>query len=98
MRRARRTDQNRPDGKRIGHNLDHLIGDVGRVDVRHDQHVCLAGQPRVRIDAIAERRQQSRFAVHVAIDLEFGRLRQNEIERRAHLVPRFAFVAAEIGP
>ena len=74
VRRARRTDQNRPDRQRVAEHLHHLVADIGGVDVRHDQHVRLAAEARMRIDALAEHRHQRGLAVHLAVDLEIGRL------------------------
>jgi len=37
----RRADQDRPDWQRIRKHLDHLIGDVGGIEVRHDQDIGL---------------------------------------------------------
>jgi hypothetical protein len=38
VRRTRRSDQDR-DRQSIGENLDHLIGDIRRIEVRHDQDI-----------------------------------------------------------
>src|ERR1700726_4183945 len=44
MRRARRADQDRPNRKCISQGLDHLIGDVGGVEIWHDQDIGLTFQ------------------------------------------------------
>src|SRR3989442_8442860 len=41
MRRPRRTDQDRSHRQRVRQRLYHLVGDVGGVEVRHDQDIGL---------------------------------------------------------
>ena len=93
----RRAEQDRADRHAVAAgDLQQVEGDVGGVEVGHDQQVGLARQrasraaPPSRI-ASAERG----VAVHLAVDLELGRALAQQRQRRAHLARRRRIAAAE---
>ena len=85
-----------PTGKRVRDRLDHLESDVGGIEIRHDQHVGLPVQARMRKHAFAQQRVERGVAVHLAVDLKFRMARRQQCIGRAHLARRRRVIAAEI--
>ena len=56
-----------------GGRLEQVVGDVGGVEVGHDQQVGLALQARVGKRAVRRPRRQRGVAVHLAVHFELGR-------------------------
>jgi len=97
MRRTRRTDQNRPHRKRVRQRLDHLIGDIGGVEIRHDQDIGLTLQLRMRQDQFSCRFDQRGIALHFTIRLDFRMVLFQKRGGAAHLAGRLGIITAEVG-
>src|SRR6185369_13727795 len=97
MRRTRRPDQDRPDRQRIRQRLDHLVGDVGGVEVRHDQDVGIAFQVGMRQHQLARRGRKRGIALHFAVGLDLRMLFLQKRGGTAHLARGIGVVTAEVG-
>ena len=97
MRRTGRPDQDRPDRERVGQHLDHLIGDVGGIEARHDQDIGFALEIGVRQDQPARGLRQRGIALHFAIGLQLGMVLFQQRGGAAHLARGVGIVAAEVG-
>ena len=70
MNRMRGAEQNRSDGHaRSTDHLDQVIGDIGRIQIWHDQHVSLPLERRIGISIQTDLFGQRRIAMHLAINI-----------------------------
>ena len=74
MRRTRRTDQNGTHRKRVRQRLDHLIRDIGGIEIGHDQDIGLPFQLRMRQDQLARGFRKRGIALHLAVRLDLRML------------------------
>ena len=74
MHRTSRAEQDGADGHAFaaGH-LDQVVGDVGGIDVRHDQQVGLTLERRVRVGFASNVFVQRRIAMHFAVNFQLSR-------------------------
>ena len=91
-------EQHRPDrDQSFAQRLDQVVGDVARVQRRHDQRVGAAGQPGVREDALAHLGVDRGVGVHLAVHLQVGIVAVQDGRRLAHLERRRVARGAEVG-
>ena len=86
MYRLVRAQQDRADGDAIARrHLEQIVGDIRRIQIRHDQQIGLALQARSRECLHAQAFRHRRIAVHLAFHFQLRRQLLQQLARPAHL-------------
>jgi len=96
MRRFGRSDQNRADRQRVGHDLGQLKGNIGGIQTRHHQHIGLTAQGLGGQNNIAQGLAHGRIGLHFTIHFEMGCPLPNQSQGFAHLDGRTRFALAKV--
>ena len=80
-----------------GCHLEQVVGDVGRIDIGHDQQVRIALEGCVRHHRSQGMGIQCGVTMHLTIDLKIRCTLSEQRERSPHFLRRLAVAAAEVG-
>ena len=82
MNRAGGAGQNRSDGKSVSQLLHQVERNVCRIEVRHNQQVCLLLKHTVGKYALPDLRADRNIGLHFTFDLQFGCLVDDQMANR----------------
>ena len=96
MRGFRHAHQDRPEHHAFGEFAHHVVGDVGRIQIRKHEQVGASAQARIREQARTDFLVERGVGVHLAFNFEIGIAFAQDLQHAAHLARGRVVVAAEI--